>query len=1363
MATRYQSQVKQNPTPAPPRGTPVKQQPTQGRYVPATQRTVRKPVASSSTSRTNQGANRNPKQELATLQGKANAISNNPRVPSRYKTAAQSAVSGKSRQEPGGLFGFLHKVPGIKQGLEVLASEPVQWTLNKVDFPRAAVVSGVKEFADAMSSGSATGDASWNDFWQQTQDRIGFGDVWHDVAVQEGNKWAQNRVVELLAGITGDVGLDPLTYLGGGIVKDAVAKGSEAVAEEGGRTAAKAIAKGTTRRGLAVSVADRAGELGLDSPSIDNLIADIGTRGVDASTTSRLARSGVSKDTARQLGLPEFQARLGVHGHTVPIPGSRPIAEGLANVRGAIKSRAVATSFAGRVRQARVFEGDLANEIAATQTLLSGSGKVADRANAARVLAAADKARGGSGAVADRIRRVLHNDVKPHAKELRHDPASIIGQIEGDIPVTSKAAEAVKGVYDYAFNAAKEEGVDLGYLDNYFPHRLHPDMKAAVQAGREELLPYIDQVAGKRRFTFEMKRRLKPGEVFLGEKLEKGTVAEVNDIGMRKLGMKVLDDDVASVTAKYIDEVAGSVQQQILLKKLVDVGAAEPLTAKVVSKEVVPEGKKILAKKIDKAAEARAREVKASYSRITDTKGLNSKRIRTVLNSKRNDLVSQKFALAREAKAAEDAVTRAGDAVTRAASRVETAQAAEEAARRAASSARRTVRKTANARLARVEKELATRQAEHAATKAELEAAVKNTEEMGSAAQRMEQLSTIMDGLKVDAETQRAVLAAHSGPVLPDEVKTAVESTRAAKDSFAAIQHTYEQALDFNATVAATHPQVMAQVETQLANLSDVLKHTKVPKGFKAKPKTWRDARLMSHRADTRLQIMKDYMKANPDDEVARQIAKIETDVSVREVQAAMGGIKTAKLENFAETLRTPEVQQIIQYQVDKGMKAITDKVAGGLQADPFVDQLLRVQREMKNPQWWDGLVAHYDSFNNWFKAWAVASPGFLSRNAYAGVFNNYVAGIPMKAYWDFRKMYSIYYDNPRTYEKLIGEKWGPEELRRFHGSLEAIAASGWGQTNQEVMMALFPKRSINPLRADNVVTRPIRRVNEGLETWMRGAHAYGVMQRGGSVQDAIEGVTRWHFNYRDLSSFDKAMKRPIPFWVFMSRNIPLQVDVLTHSPQLINRTYGNIKRNLERETNGEPIVPSYYHDLGAIHLPFQVPGLNKDAEDYFVPDLPILRLQEDLTKAGDPIRLMSDANPAVRLPLELRAGKQFYSDVPLTGDYEPAPSYATVPGIQELLNAAGLLKKDAEGNAVMRQRDAYIVDSLAVPLSRARRLLPADRDERFDSRQGASLLSFVGIGVKSNTPTAQRSEVFRRQRALQSVSDELKQLGYSK
>jgi hypothetical protein len=392
-----------------------------------------------------------------------------------------------------------------------------------------------------------------------------------------------------------------------------------------------------------------------------------------------------------------------------------------------------------------------------------------------------------------------------------------------------------------------------------------------------------------------------------------------------------------------------------------------------------------------------------------------------------------------------------------------------------------------------------------------------------------------------------------------------------------------------------------------------------------------------------------------------------------------------------------------------------------------------------------------------------------------------------MQDYKLFRQHFNVYKSGSGWEERFM-QKYGVSELHKFQGALDAIAGTGWGQSAQEAGIGLFSKHGARrawdkTLGTENPLSIAVRNKNEGAEELMRGAHAYMVFRRSGKdavgawpVNDAINSVAKYHFNYRDISSFDRAAKRVIPFWTFMSRNVPLQIENIAKHPDVLNRTYGNLKRTLETGQEDQPIVPSYFMNLGGIHLG-DVPGLGTPGDqEYLMLDLPFLRVQEDISKFADIEKMFSDMNPLIKTPLELQAHKQFFSDIPLSDTrMETPPAQAMVPGVKQLLEQVGWMKKDAEGRDVMSDAHSYAIEAMNPMANRVDRIIPAaqkhpgeagyEREQQYlADKQKESLLSILfGVGIRTNSPERQQGEQLRKSRELKNLLDEAKLKGYVK
>jgi hypothetical protein len=236
------------------------------------------------------------------------------------------------------------------------------------------------------------------------------------------------------------------------------------------------------------------------------------------------------------------------------------------------------------------------------------------------------------------------------------------------------------------------------------------------------------------------------------------------------------------------------------------------------------------------------------------------------------------------------------------------------------------------------------------------------------------------------------------------------------------------------------------------------------------------------------------------------------------------------------------------------------------------------------------------------------------------------------------------------------------------------------------------------------------------------------------------------------VSDFDRAAKRVIPFWVFTSRNLPLQIEALVTRPQKFNR-YLAAQRNIEgMSEDPNEIVPQYYNELGAIRLPFTMP-FGSESTAYATPDLPFLRLNEDLSKLSDPTRLLSDANPLIKVAAEHVADKALFTNLPYKNKLEESPLWARGP-LQYATDALGVTR-----DGLMTDKTQATIESLLPILGRSTRLTPTQ--DRYQDRLPSSALSFLGgASIRENTPSVQQGELLRRQSQLKKLLAELEQLG---
>jgi hypothetical protein len=244
---------------------------------------------------------------------------------------------------------------------------------------------------------------------------------------------------------------------------------------------------------------------------------------------------------------------------------------------------------------------------------------------------------------------------------------------------------------------------------------------------------------------------------------------------------------------------------------------------------------------------------------------------------------------------------------------------------------------------------------------------------------------------------------------------------------------------------------------------------------------------------------------------------------------------------------------------------------------------------------------------------------------------------------------------------------------------------------------------------------------------------------KGLGFDQSVARITKFHFNYSQLSKLDRNAKAFIPFWTFMSRNLPLQIEQMWMNPRAY-AIYQSFVRNANDDQEGD-VVPKYIKEIGGFKLPF--------GDDlYATPDIGMNRVQQDIAQWRDPLRLGQNLNPILKTPLEYWAGKQFYKDIPLSDDrYVPLQGAGRV--LQPLAELLGGVERSSNGRATISQKNLYAGMQLIPGLQELERLVIPGQ-ENYKEKQGMSLLAFMtGAPVTKVTETQRKAEQDRAKREL--------------
>lgn len=402
-------------------------------------------------------------------------------------------------------------------------------------------------------------------------------------------------------------------------------------------------------------------------------------------------------------------------------------------------------------------------------------------------------------------------------------------------------------------------------------------------------------------------------------------------------------------------------------------------------------------------------------------------------------------------------------------------------------------------------------------------------------------------------------------------------------------------------------------------------------------------------------------------------------------------------------------------------------------------EKLARSLEQVRSASYHKDFWPVVDTFTNLFKTYATLTPGFHVRNAMSAVFMNSSDGISIAHQAEGARLF-------RQFRKAKDPKaWLSSQPPEVQQAFEAAAGSGIGGRFFE--RGVGDRTSLRYRSMEKAFDNPVtRKLGHGLGGSVEGAVrlpiALQVIREGGTVDDALARITRLHFDYSQVSQFDEAAKRLIPFWTFMSRNLPLQVTQMWTKPRTYAK-YRSFIRNARVED--EPNTPDYFNALGAFNTGENLGGLPL----YLQPDFAHTRLDEDVENieaflsGENMLRPLSDFNPLFTAPAEFATGKNFF-----TGREYDETDVRQTGGLEAPIGALGrLFGQNVEGPGGEQFTSEKFIDmlrSVNPVYDRSARLAPGvtsgSKSKDQEARQLESWLRFIGAPVRQLSPQQQNA-----------------------
>lgn len=1234
------------------------------------------------------------------------------------------------------------------------------------DIPGAYLRSAVKELSDALYTSrvgewldwsspeerarqvAAIGSGSWRDFLDQAKRHAGSQELF--LSPKSGYFDMPGGWQRALTGMGLDIALDPLVYMSGGAI--AGAKGAKAGAEAFTDSALRvAVDSGSSKligkrvANLAADAAERGvpgfERVGADftNDAVNRFITDAYRRGRGALTPKGLERAGLDASMAAEFGIGKMQKTIA----GVRIPGSTGVANTLEDLKGSIKAwgRDLGISQAAR----KTFTAEITGQRALYQILMDESVGLSKRAVAGVSLASSNNAlkvgRAWGKTALDRARDTL----KKSGWLKVSNEARVLSTHEIENGVVNELTDAARNEFKIIADEAANLGVKMGDLGpNYVPHQVRDEVFDAMRKNGELRDFYNKNLASTE--GFQRVRRLREGQDFLGEPLKYGTIKEINDRFEQVFNMKLFEDDLGKIMPQYIAQVQQAVIREAQIDELARLGVVTDRGIEMIRKaNDDPEFLKELADSKIKLSEAQAKTI-YELSDGTRLRHDELQRLKPTLRAERDKVVARIAKIEQDLKELARKRFAADQAVKDAESQIRLLEDQVNEWTAVVKEQRGPARIEAQKKLNQFNKKLAAKRAERDRIVATIEGIMKGKEPLRFRTQRTRPLVAEEASLRADLQTMGETQQFLQSKVDELYAKVPVGQGGTPADRIVA---GYTDRIDDLLTAkpkqveelqAATQVYGFAEADSRsvlmyLNKLKDDLEEAyriaskNAPSG-KVKLTVKRARDEMRDRLNTVHAVL-----ARTDNTIEeRLVASVEAAAAVSDMRAWRSGNAEKQLMDALDVLSSKEfydseiVAKLGKNMVEIGERNQMPKWLFEATQIPFANQ---------------GLPAFgrwAKKFYNLFKGYAILRPGFHVRNAYSAMYNMYLeAGVgafkTAKEFSDYYKLLRKTPDPVRLAE-AAEKKFGAENARMLRDAWESAMGTGSGQIAGEFSATGLRRPSLNPLKEDfflkksgriegglnpfsenNVLLNKSRATGEYVEDLVRGAHAYDVLKRGGSTDQAVDILNKWHFNYTDITSFDNAMKLVNPFWIFYSRNLALQATTFTRIAGRANRTLGNFQRNMEFGRPEDEYVPAYFKDAGAIRI----------GEDrYWFPDLPQqtawLEFQH-ITNPSEWDKLLANTAPWFKGPIEIATDRNLYTGMSTE-------------------NKFGQLF-DPLGGPVYEQRYVNAIQGAIPGLGQTRRLFPSGDG----GNAGQAWWSYLaGIGYRETNDRTRRGEIIRQQ-----------------
>lgn len=317
-------------------------------------------------------------------------------------------------------------------------------------------------------------------------------------------------------------------------------------------------------------------------------------------------------------------------------------------------------------------------------------------------------------------------------------------------------------------------------------------------------------------------------------------------------------------------------------------------------------------------------------------------------------------------------------------------------------------------------------------------------------------------------------------------------------------------------------------------------------------------------------------------------------------------------------------------------------KATANVKSDKGLEMVNEVYNQLSNDQTVMKLLKGYDKVLGLWKAQVLVAPSYHVRNEVGNLWNNYLANTSPVDYISAVKLQKGIATGKldEASAKLV------EEMRQQG----VVGGSQYGRDITQTISDEIGGASWNPLSQRFGLYRGNRAVGTAFEDNARMAHYLAKRREGFTPVEAGKSVDKFLFDYSDLTFIEQnVLKRVIPFYTWMRKNIPLQIAEFVKNPGKFAKA-AITQKNIESEISKPN--EKYMSDYLKKNSPMRIRDNGDGSTEYLLLGqwIPAAQAIQFLSQPQDEI--LRGITPLVTIPSDLINNKSFFKDT--LGGSEP-------------------------------------------------------------------------------------------------------------